>query len=89
MISLTNTFEPTNEDILLRVIDTLKSTSDLHHSQHFHHIMSQLHLLLTPKSGRRYDKETLVLAAELFNTSPAAYRMLRNSGSVALPGIRL
>ena len=72
---------------LLKAIE--KSTSDLHNSLHFHHIISQLHLLLTLKKGRRYDKETFVLAAELFNISPAAYKMLRNSGSVALPGLRL
>ena len=47
IISITTTFEPSNEDILLRAIDTLKSTSDLHDSPHFRHIISQLHLLLT------------------------------------------
>ena len=71
IVTFMNTFEPNNENILLKAIETLKSTSDLHNSPHFHHIMSQLHLLLTPKKGRRYDKETFVLAAELFNISPA------------------
>ena len=70
IVTFMNIFEPSNEDILLKEIETLKSTSDLHNSPHFHHIMSQLHLLLTPKKGRRYDKETFVLAAELFNISP-------------------
>ena len=41
--------------------------------------------MLTKSNGRRFTKYTLVLAAELFCISPAAYRMLRNSGAICLP----
>ena len=44
-----------------------------------------MQLLLTKIKGRRFTKHNLVLAAELFCVSPAAYRMLRNSGAVCLP----
>ena len=45
-------------------------------------------LLVKPK-GRRYDKETILLAAELYNVSPAAYKMLLKSGTLALPSVKI
>ena len=46
-------------------------------------------MLLTKPKGRRYDKETIVLAAELHNISPAAYKMLLKSGAMAHPSIKI
>ena len=58
-------------------------------SPHFQFIYAQLQLLLTSPEGRRYDKNLYVLAAEIHNISPAAYKMLRRSGSVILPRPKL
>ena len=62
------------------------SCSDL---PHFHFVYSQLQLLLTHPEGRRFDRNLYAFAAELHNISPAAYRMLRKSGSVVLPRVEL
>ena len=56
---------------------------------HFQFVYSQLQLLLTHPEGRRFDRNLYVLAAELYNISPAAYRMLRKSGSVVLLRVEL
>ena len=56
---------------------------------HFQFVYSQLQLLLTHPEGRRFDRNLYVLAAELHNISPAAYRMLRKSASVVLPRVEL
>ena len=58
------------------------SSSD---SPHYQFLYAQLQLLLTPPKGRRFDKNLYFLAAELHTISPAAYRMLRKSGSIVLP----
>ena len=58
---------------------------ELHDSPHFQFLEEQIQLLLTKPTGRRFTKHILVLAAELFCVSPAAYRMLRNSGAICLP----
>ena len=62
------------------------SCSDL---PHFQFVYSQLQLLLTHSEDRRFDRNLYVLAAELLNISPAAYRMQRKSGSVFLPRVEL
>ena len=62
---------------------------DFHDSPHFQFIIAQLRMLLTKPKGRRYDKETIVLAAELHNISPAAYKMLLKSGAMAHPSIKI
>ena len=62
------------------------SCSDL---PQFQFVYSQLQLLLTHPEGRRLDRNIYVLAAELHNISLAAYKMLRKSGSVVLPGVEL
>lgn len=54
-------------------------------SPHYQFLYAQLQLLLVPPTGRRFDKNLYILAAELHNISPAAYRMLRKSGSIVLP----
>lgn len=58
-------------------------------SPHFQFIHSQLQLLLTNPEGRRFDRNLYVLAAEVHSISPAAYKMLRKSGSVVLPRVEL
>ena len=58
-------------------------------SPHYQFLYSQLQLLLCSPKGRRFDRNMYVFAAELHNISPAAYRMLRNSGSVVLPRVEL
>ena len=85
ILSITQRFEPTNEDYLDRVNKLLDGMAELHDNPHFQFIQDQFLLLLTKPNGRRFTKHTLVLAAELFCISPAAYRMLRNSGAICLP----
>ena len=82
-------YELSNDDILNQVLESLNHMADFHDSPHFQFIVSQLRMLLTKPKGRRYDKETIVLAAELYNISPAAYKMLRKSGAMALPSINI
>ena len=48
-----------------------------------------MQLLLTPLKGRRFTKHNFILAAEIFSISPAAYRMIRNSGAICLPNGKL
>ena len=77
-----------NADYLKSALQELSqmSCSDL---PHFQFVYSQLQLLLTHLEGRRFDRNLYILAAELHNISPAAYRMLRKSGSVVLPRVKL
>ena len=70
-------------------LNALESMNEFHESPHFQFIRAQLELLLRKPKGRQYDKNLMVLAAELHNASPAAYKMLRKSGAVALPSIKL
>ena len=56
---------------------------------HYELLYTQLGLLLTAQKAHRFDKNLYVLAAELHNISPAAYRMLRKSDAIALPRIEL
>ena len=51
--------------------------------------MEQFHLLATNKNGRRYNKYVLIFATEIFNVSPAAYRMFRRYEALGLPSERL
>ena len=63
------------------------SCSDSPHYQFFFILSYNCCSALQTK--RRFDKNMNVLAAELRNISPAAYRMLRNCGSVVLPRVKL
>jgi hypothetical protein len=63
----------------------LNSIDDLHNSSHFQFLMAQLEMLLTPSNRLQYTKYSLIFAAELLCTSPAAYRMLRGSRTIILP----
>ena len=58
---------------------------DLHTSSHFQFlmVMAQLEMLLIHPNELRYTKYSLIFAAELLCVSPAAYRMLRGSRTIA------
>ena len=87
-MSCITVYEFKDADYLKSVLQKLSqmSGSDL---PHFQFVYSQLQLLLTHPEGRRFDRNRYVLAAELHNISPAAYRMLQKSGSVVLPRVEL
>lgn len=76
---------PSDADYLTEALNQLSRMSGMLDSPHFQFIQSQLQMLNTNLTGQRFSKHTIILAAELFCISPAAYRMLRNSGSVNLP----
>ena len=88
IMSCITVYEFKDADYLKSVLQKLSqmSGSDL---PHFQFVYSQLQLLLTHPEGRRFDKNLYVLAAEHHSISPAAYRMLRKSGSVVLPRVKL
>ena len=73
-----------NNDYLKNVLESFDSMIDLHDSPYFQFLRAQLQLLLCSPKARRFDKQNLVLAAELYSISPAAYKMLRRSGALAL-----
>ena len=52
---------------------------------YFQFLQAQLQLLLCSPKAHRFDKQILVLAAKLYSISPAAWKMLRPSGALALP----
>lgn len=89
LISAINSHEADSADLLKKAIQFLKLMTDCHDLPQYQFVLSQLHMLLSPAKGRRYDKDVLILAAELHNISPAAYKMLRKSGSIALPSVKL
>ena len=68
---------------VLHDLDTLKD------SPVYSFLLEQFQLLITNKYGRQYNKDVLILAAEILNISPAAYRMLRRSEAIILPSERL
>ena len=89
ILNIVTSYEVSNDDLLNHALESLNQMSDFHASPHFQFIVAQLRMLLTKPKGRRYDKETIVLAAELHNVSPAAYKMLQKSGAMALPSIKI
>ena len=74
-----------NNDYLKNVLESFDSMVDLHDSPYFQFLRAQLQLLLCSPNARRFDKQILILAAELYSISSAAYKMLRRSGALALP----
>ena len=88
IMSCITVYEFKDADYLKSALQELSqiNCSDL---PHFQFVYSQLQLLLSYLEGRRFDRNLYVLAAELHNISPAAYRMLRKSGSVVLPRVEL
>lgn len=85
ILVVTRRFEPSNEDYLQRISKLFDGMVELHDQPLFQFLQDQMLLLLTKPNVRRFTKHILVLAAELFCVSPAAYRMLRNSGAICLP----
>ena len=75
-------------DHLKNVLKALDIMCDCHDSPHFQFLHSQLQLLICAPKARRFDKQTMILAAEVHNISPAAYKMLRRAGSIFLPSIK-
>ena len=88
IFSTVENFEPDSTDYHAIALNALDSMNDYHDSQHFQFIQSQLKLLLSKPQGRQYDRNLVVIAAELHNISPAAYKMLRKSKVLALPSIK-
>ena len=88
ILSWITVYEFKNADYLKSALQELSqmNCSDL---PHFQFVYSQLQLLLTHPESRRFERNLYVLAAELHNISPAAYRMLQKSGSVVLPRVKL
>ncbi|XP_076811672.1 uncharacterized protein LOC143458706 [Clavelina lepadiformis] len=88
ILSCITEYEFKDTDYLKSAVEELNSMS-CSDSPHFQFIYDQLQLLLTPPEGRRFDKNLYILAAELHNISPAAYKMIRKSGSIVLPRVEL
>ena len=87
-MSCITVYEFKDADYLKSTLQELSqmSCSDL---PHFQFVYSQLQLLLTHTEGRRFERNLYVLATKLHNISPAAYRMLRKSGSIVLLRVEL
>ena len=82
-------YEPTSKEILDRVTNVMDCfDSSVKNSTVFPFLLEELNFLITHKNGRRYDKEVLILAAEI-HISPSAYRMLRRHEILILPSERL
>ena len=81
--------EPESSAYLDKAIGVLDCLVEYHDSSHFQFVQDQLQLMLTPPNGRRYSKHVIILAAQLHNLSPAAYKMLRMSKAIALPNEKL
>ena len=84
-LSVMEVHELENNDYLKNVLESFDSMVDLHDSPCFQFLLVQLQLLLCSPKARRFDKQILVLAVELYIISPAAYKMLHRSGALAPP----
>ena len=78
-----------NRDYLAAAGKALNRMTDLQESPTLQFIQSQFQMLLTSKNNLRYLKHVIIIAAELFCTSPEAYRMLRRSCIIHLPSEQL
>ena len=58
-------------------------------SPHFQFLYAQLQLLLTSSNEHCSDRNIYMFAAELYGISPSGYKIVRKSGSVALPSIAM
>ena len=90
LIDSTIKFEATNEAIWKKasiLLESLDISDDDSSVMTF--LLEQFHLMIRSKFGRRYNKHVLILAAEILNISPAAYKMLRRSRAIILPSERL
>lgn len=86
IINVINDHDTSYVDHLNRALQELDLCDELLDSPNFQFIQDQLQLLLKPPSRRRYSKHTVIFALELLGVSPAAYRLVRNSKSMILPG---
>ena len=85
ILSVMDDHEFENNDYLKNVLESFDSMVDLHDSPYFQFLRARLQLLLCSPNARRFDKQILIFAAELYSISSAAYKMLRRSGALALP----
>ena len=88
MINAAYKYEATNADIWNKASNVLRDLDTLKDSPVYSFLLEQFQLLITNKYGQRYNKDVLILAAEILNISPAAYRLLR-SEAIILPSERL
>ena len=87
IVSVVDNYENINNDYLTIVLESLDKMEDLHGSAHFQFLRAQIQLLLIAPKGRRFDKQILVVAAEIYGISPAAYKMIYRSGVLAIPSV--
>lgn len=89
IVLLADKYEPDNSDILKTVLELMEMLVDCHELPNYQFIIAQLKLLLIKRNGRRFDSTTLVFAIQIHNISPSAYKMIRRSGSIVLPSLKL
>ena len=87
ILSVFDNYEVTNFDNLQKILKSFDKMVDLHSSSHFQFLRAQLEMILLPPKGRRFDKQILVVASELYSVSPAAYKTIRRAGVLALPSV--
>ena len=76
----------TSADHLQRAIEELDLCEDLLNCPSFQFIQDQLQLLSKPNNNKCYSKHIIIFALELIGVSPAAYKLIRNSKAIILPG---
>ena len=89
IVLLADKYEPDKSDILKTVLELMEMLVDCHELPNYQFIIAQLKLLLIKRIGRRFDSTTLVFAIQIHNISPSAYKMIRRSGSIVLPTLKL
>ena len=89
IVLLADKYEPDKSDILKTVLELMEMLVDCHELPNYQFIIAQLKLLLIKGNGRRFDSTTLVFAIQIHNISPSAYKMIRRSGSIVLPSLKL
>jgi len=87
IMSVIDNYDIKNSDHLKIILESLDKMEDLHGSAHFQFLRAQLQLLLNAPKGHRFDKQILVVAAEIYGISPAAYKMIYRSGVLAIPSV--
>ena len=87
VVSVIGNYENENYDYLNIVLESLDKMEDLHGSAHFQFLRAQLQLILIAPKGRRFDKQILVAAAEIYGISAAAYKMIYHFGVLAIPSV--
>ena len=85
LIEQVKCFEPSDNDRISKALDCLNELSDVDNIPAIQFIQEQLQLVMKQSNRRRYAKNVVIFAAELFAHSPSAYRFLRKSGTIILP----